>query len=172
MPRAAWGQGEQSLTPRKEYSMTRWQWFSIALVTSLCLALASPAVAAEKTPLTQQPQALPKPQLSVEKVEFSGQGKVWNLTPTDYALVDSPGVYEVRVLVKNAGPGNSPKGAKKCQIQVVGGKQVGTYGWSYNKTFQADVPALAPNEKKNCYVKLEPNLTDTGKYWVYAGLKP
>lgn len=171
--------------------MTRRQLFSIVLGTSLCLALAGAAVAQTTAPYKGEPkspaapvkpvpglklppktQIVPFHRLRLDKIEFSGQGKNWILPlgGSEYAPVARAGTYHVRVFVKNLGPADAPNAAKKCEIQVVGGKQVGTYGHSYDKTFTVNTPAIPANQSKFCDVTLD-NLTDAGNYWVYPLLK-
>ena len=156
---------------------------ALALGAFFGLAPAAPATAADPKPGAQSPQstgaqpARTKQQatafaLKVTKVTFAGPGLNWVAQPgVEYAQDTAPGEYSVTVQVKNPSAQPSPKGAKKCRIEVKGGLPKGTYDLSYNATFLVPVSKLDPGQDINaCYQKL--TLTDPGKYFMYVYLKP
>ena len=156
---------------------------ALAFGAFLGLTLAGPATAADPKTGAQLPQsksAEPRQTkqqatafaLKITKVTFAGPGLNWVPQPgVEYAQVETAGEYSVTVQVKNPSAQPSPKGAKKCRIEVKGGQPKGTYGVTFNGTFMVNVEKLGPGEELNaCFQKM--TLTDKGKYFIYVSLKP
>ncbi|HEV8584054.1 MAG TPA: hypothetical protein VGT02_03685 [Methylomirabilota bacterium] len=153
--------------------MTRRKACVVALAAVLALAMGAAVDAGGIDPKVQKKVLVPVYNLSISKIEFNPVGgPVMNLplNAETGGKVTKAGPHEVRVLVKNTGPQAHPDGDRHCEIEVKGGKQVGTYGLSYNKKVTTKVPAVPANQSKYCYVKLE-DVKDPGNYFVYAKLK-
>ena len=127
--------------------MSRYLWCVIAVAATLGAALIGPSSAddpkvMERKTTTAPARALQGPKLAVTQVQFyqGGNPPKGTNNPKNYLTVPevTPGKFKVKVTITNAGVTKSF--ATKVTLEMKGGKKVGTYDWSYFKTFVKNVP--------------------------------
>lgn len=165
-----------NISPGGSRKISRYLWCVIAVAATLGPALVGPSSAEdpkvrERKATTAPVQVLLGPKLAVTQVQFyqGGNPPKGTNNPKNYLTVPevTPGKFKVKVTITNAGMTKSF--ATKVTLEMKGGKKVGTYDWSYYKTFVKNLPSIAPNQgSMSFFFDLE--ATDPGPYWFTASL--